>query len=200
MAVNIRPAVPEDAETAAKLTFMAYHVFSYDIFGKIGEEAAHKHFEGLWKHGYNRFGYKFSYIANKDNNTVGLITCYPGQMITKLVLPTLRQLIYLGRGRFIFHFLTHLNNFYHFASSQETNEDEFYIATLSVLPEHRNMGIGAELLKFANVLAAKQDLQKCSLHVNAKNTDGIRFYEKNGFSKAKPFDKNATYFRMVHSV
>ena len=200
MKIAINPATPQEAIVAAKLTFMAYHKFSYDIFGHIGEEAAHKYYRLLWLHGYNRFGYQYSYLAKTDNKPVGLMTCYPAPLIKKLVIPTFRQLIYIGKGKFLLHFITHLNNFYYFASNQETYPDEFYIATLSVLPEYRGMGIGAELLEYARKLTREQSLRRCILHVNAENEKGIRFYERNGFTKAKPVEKQASYFRMVQSV
>lgn len=198
--VIIEPAVASEADVAARLTFMAYHRFSYDIFGQVGEYAAHDYFRKLWRHGRNRFGCDYSFIAKLDDEPVGLMTCYPSSLIMKLVGPTIRQIFLIGGVRFIWHFLTHLGNFYHFASNQDCQPNELYVATLSVLPEYRRMGVGAEMLRFARRTTLEQGLKRCALHVNAENADGIRFYERNGFTKAPPIEHRATYFRMVYSV
>lgn len=200
MDIQIEPASANEAALAAKLTFMAYHRFSYDIFGPIGEAAAHEYFRRLWIHGSNRFGHCHSHIARLDGEPVGLMTSYPSRQIKKLVGPTVRQLVHIGKGAFLFHFITNLSNFYYFASDLETLPDEYYVATLSVLPEYRNMGIGAELLHHARALTRELELRRCTLHVNAENEGGIRFYERNGFAKARPVEKKATYYRMVYSV
>ena len=158
--IQIQPASPKEADIAAQLTFMAYHRYSYDIFGQVGKHAAIDHYKKLWQHGDNRFGYRFSYIAKVGNKPVGLMTGYPAPLIKKLVSPTIRQLIRIGKFSFIRHFITHLTNFYYFASNQECQKDEFYVATLSVLPEYRSLGIGAEMLRHARKLTREQNLRR----------------------------------------
>ena len=197
--IQIANASPEDADVAAILAFAAYHKFSYDIFGEINEEAARDYFKKLWLHGENRFGHCYSYVAKTQNKTIGLITCYPTPLIRKLVYPTVWQLINIGRFKFIWHFLTHLENFYYFSSTQDLKPNEMYIATLSVLPEYRCLGVGTKMLQYACNLSKEMGLKYCTLHVDAKNNGGIRFYERNGFTKAPPIE-NVNYFRMVHSV
>ena len=196
--IHIKPSSPAEADTAAKLCFMAYHKFSYDIFGQIGEEAAIERFKQLWLHGNNRFGYRFSYTAEINNKAVAIMTCYPSPQIKKLAAPTLWYLTRIGKLPFILHLISHLPNFYYFANDQEFPACEFYLATLSVLPEYRSMGIGAKMLQHARKLSRDLNLQNCSLHVTAENEGGIRFYERNGFKKAPPQYKSPTYFKMVN--
>ncbi|MCL2400418.1 MAG: GNAT family N-acetyltransferase [Defluviitaleaceae bacterium] len=197
--INIVGATKEDADLAAQLTYMAYHKFSYDIFGEVGEAKALVYFKKLWMHKSNRFSYRYSYIAKFDNVPVGLMTCYPSRLIEKLVGSTVWQLICIGKIHFFRHLVTHTENFYYFARNAEILPDEFYVATLSVLPEYRNHGIGAEMLKYARKLTKDENFRRCVLHVSAENNDGVRFYERNGFTKALPFDKPPVYFRMVDS-
>ncbi|MCL2016900.1 MAG: GNAT family N-acetyltransferase [Defluviitaleaceae bacterium] len=198
--ISIETGIIEDVDTAAELTFMAYHKFSYDIFGKVGEETAISYYKKLWLHGSNRFGYKFSYVAKMDGKPIALMTCYPSYAIKNLVAPTVRQLFIIGKFSFFCHFITHLSNFYYFSGSQDVYNDEFYIATLSVLPQYRSKGVGAMLLNHARKITQDYNLRRCVLHVSADNTDGIRFYERNGFHKANPNESPSTYFRMVCSV
>jgi ribosomal protein S18 acetylase RimI-like enzyme len=128
------------------------------------------------------------------------MTCYPSSLIAKLVGPTIRQLVYIGKAAFILHFLVHLNNFYYFTKGTEIDPAEFYVATLSVLPEYRSQGVGSEMLRYARKLAREQGFKRCALHVTAENKDGIRFYERNGYKKSGPAREQAAYFRMVYSV
>jgi len=196
--LQISPASPAESTEAARLTFMAYHKYSYDIFGQVGEAGALRCFEQLWQHGNNRFGYKFSYIARLDNKPVGLMTCYPVPLIRKLTLPTMAQLTRIGGAAFLFHFISHLSNFYYFSSTDNLHPQELYIATLSVKTDFRGLGIGGEMLRYARKLTQELGLNKCCLHVNAENKSGIRFYERNGFSKAPPIPARASYYRMIH--
>ncbi|MCL1988341.1 MAG: GNAT family N-acetyltransferase [Firmicutes bacterium] len=198
--ICIEKGLIEDAQTAAELTFMAYHKFSYDIFGKVGEDTATAYYKKLWQHGSNRFGYKFSYVAKFNEKPIGLITCYPSSAIKDLVAPTVRQLFVVGKFAFFCHFITHLSNFYYFSGNTDIYNDEFYVATLAVLPQWRNKGVGAMLLNHARNLTKDYNLRRCVLHVSADNTGGIRFYERNGFHKANPHESPTTYFRMVCSA
>ena len=198
--ISIAPSSPDEADVAARLTFMAYHRFSYDIFGQVGEERALINFKKLWIHNNNRFSHRFSYTAKAGSEVIAIMTCYPSMKVNKLVLPTLFYLIRIGKSTFLWHFFTHLINFYYFALGTENMPDEFYIATLSVLPEYRNKGIGAEMLKYAIGLTGQYGYKKCSLHVNAENDAGIRFYERNKFVNTSPKEKNLTYYRMVYTI
>ena len=194
------PAKAEDCNAAGNLSFMAYHKYSYDIFGQIGEAAATDYFCKLWLHGNNRFGYHYSYVAKLAGQTVAIMTCYPAKHIKKLAKPTIRQLFKIGKSSFAGHYLSHLSNFFHFSNSREFGPSEFYIATLSVLPEYRSMGLGAYLLRFARKLTAEHGCTRLSLHVNADNKDGLRFYQRNGFNKATPYDQGMAYYRMVYTL
>jgi len=198
--LTILPGTRNEADVAASLTFMAYHIFSYDIFGEVGEERATALFKHLWLHGNNRFGHQYSYIGWLKNSPVALMTCYPAPLITKLVPPTVWQLVRAGRLAFIWHILSHLDNFYYLASSHDIPANEFYVATLSVLPKHRGCGIGAEMLSHARELTEILGMRRCTLHVNAENKDGIRFYERNGFVKTETSESTSNYFRMVNPV
>ena len=197
--ITITPATPKDAPEAANLTFMAYHKYSYDLFGQVGETSAVNHYQKLWLHGNNRFGYNYSYLAKVKGETIALMTCYPSNLTKSLVGPTIWQLARVGGLQFILHFFTHLSNFYYFSSNTDLSPDELYVATLAVAPEYRGLGIGAEMLRYARKLTREQELKRCTLHVSAKNENGIRFYERNGFTKSKPTG-GANYFRMVYSI
>jgi len=192
--VEIIPATPQNASAAAELIFLAYHKYSYDIFGNIGQDAAIGRFKQLWIRKNNRFSYQHSFVATLNGKTVGLITCYKAQSIKKLVYPTLWQLFCIGKLQFICHLLANLNNFYYFSKTSDILPNELYIATLAVSPEHRRKGIATELLNRARQLAKYEGLT-CTLHVSAENKRAVALYETTGFMKKLSTSKS--YYKMI---
>jgi ribosomal protein S18 acetylase RimI-like enzyme len=196
--IFIIPAKADDADIAAKLTFMAYKDFSYEMLGCKNETEVLKYFKELWILKNNRFSYEYSYMVKVDEKLTGLMTCYSGKFCKKLVTPTAFHLIKIGKFNFLWHILTHINYFYHFVFTTEAMEDVFYIGTLAVLPEYRSYGIGSKMIGFMRTLAEKQGFNKCSLLVEGDNMNGLGFYEKNGFEKVMYSEKPHTYYRVVN--
>lgn len=60
---------------------------------------------------------------------------------------------------------------------------EAYLQTIEVAPERRGKGIGAELLRRAEVSAQAADARAIWLHVDALNTTAIRLYERDGYAR-----------------
>jgi ribosomal protein S18 acetylase RimI-like enzyme len=198
--ICFRKASLEDVNIASTLTLMAYEDFAYNIFGLKTEKQVLYYFNKLWVLKNNRFSFEYSYIAEIDSKPLGLITCYSGSNVKKLVMPTVKKIITLGKVQFLWYVFTHINYFYHFAFTTEAYDDEFYIGTLAVLPEYRNYGIGADLIKFATIQARNNNLKKCSLLVAGENDAGIRFYERNGFEKVFYGEKPLPYYRVVKKI
>ncbi len=195
--VTIEKASLEDTEVAAVLTLMAYKDFAYDVFGTKNDEKVLYYFRELWKLDENRFSHKYSYIAKLDSKPVGLITCYPGVLVHKLITPTIKSIFKLGGLSFLWNVIIHINYFYYFAKTTEAYPDEFYIGTLAVLTEYRSCGIGAKMINFAVSQGKLHRLKKCTLLVDAKNTAGIRFYESNGYKKVIHGKKPREYFKVA---
>jgi ribosomal protein S18 acetylase RimI-like enzyme len=198
--ICFRKAVLEDGNAASSLTLMAYKDFAYDMLGLKSEEEVLRYFKKLWNIKNNRFSYEYSYIVEIDSKLVGLITCYPGRNVKKLIIPTIKEIFKLGKEQFLWHICTHINYYYHFAFTVEAYNDEYYIGTLAVLPGYRNYGIGTELIKFAKTQAKLEKLLKCSLLVAGDNEAGIRFYERNGFEKVFYGKKPVPYYRVVNII
>ena len=192
--VEISPATSQNASEAAELIFSAYHKYSYDIFGNIGQNAATDRFKQLWRLPNNRFSHQHSFVAKLDNKTVGLLTCYKAQSIKKLIYPTIWQLLCIGKLQFICHLLVNINNFYYFSKTSDILPNELYIATLAVAPEHRRKGIATELLNRARQLAKHEGLT-CTLHVSAENKKAIALYEITGF--IKKLSESKSYYKMI---
>jgi ribosomal protein S18 acetylase RimI-like enzyme len=57
------------------------------------------------------------------------------------------------------------------------------LETLSVLPEHRDAGVGAALLEAVWERLAELDVEDMQITTTATNVDAQRFYERQGFSR-----------------
>jgi len=195
--VTIEKATPEYSEAAARLTLMALGSSSQSLFGTADENTAIAYLRQLWRRKKNRFSHAHSYIAKLGEKPVGLMTCFPGEMTSKTIYPTMWQLIRIGKLRFIKHVLSQLKLLKHFSSHVEAHPDEFYIGTLAVLPECRGMSIGTKFIEFMSVKAKAAGFNKCALLVDADNEGGIRFYERHGFKQDGYWEKPVSFYRMV---
>jgi len=195
--VTIIKATPENAEVSACLTLMALGRSARALFGTTSEELAIAYLEQLWSRKKNRFSHAYSYIAKLNDKPVGLMTCFPGEMTSKTIYPTMWQLIRIGKLRFTKHVLSQIKLLRQFSSHVEAHPDEFYIGTLAVLPECRGMSIGAQFLDFMKVKAKSAGFKKCALLVDADNDGGIRFYERFGFKQDGYWEKPVPFYRMM---
>ena len=59
-----------------------------------------------------------------------------------------------------------------------------HLQTLSVLPEHRDEGVGTELLQAVRDHLTGSDIRELTLGVISGNVDALRFYERHGFEPA----------------
>jgi len=197
LTITIEKATPENAEAAAILTLMALGSSAKELLGTTCKDLSVSYLMQLWGKKKNRFSHVYSYIAKQDNKPVGLMTCFPGEMTGKTIFPTMRQLIRIGKLRFIRHILSQIKLLKHFSSHVEAHPDEFYIRTLAVLPEYQGMSIGTQLLDFMRIQAKAAGLAKCALLVDADNANGIRFYERHGFNQDGYWEKPVPFYRMV---
>ncbi|KGX92350.1 GNAT family acetyltransferase [Pontibacillus halophilus JSM 076056 = DSM 19796] len=62
----------------------------------------------------------------------------------------------------------------------------FYIGALYVLPTHQGKGIGTRLLQYG--LDRMEDWTEVEVDVEKENAQGVRFYEKHGFTKKKEYE------------
>ena len=67
----------------------------------------------------------------------------------------------------------------------ETNPDEFYLDSLGVLPEYRNLGIGGRLLTALRDKAFAEGFERAGLLVDTENPKAERLYLSLGFKRVE---------------
>ncbi len=59
---------------------------------------------------------------------------------------------------------------------------QIYIMTLGVLAVYRRLGVASALLEHVLKVAREKGVKQVFLHAWTQNDDGIKFYEKHGFT------------------
>ncbi len=197
--IHIRPARPADASLAAQLFqlsmgSLADYLFNHD--SSFAEISLTK----LFSHNAGRFGFAYAFVAEADDESVGLLVAYPGKKLPGLDLQTLPHLFSaLGLPR-VFDFLRRGISL---PGGKEAETDEYYISNLGVIPSAQGRGIGAHLLDYADEIARNAHLMKCSLLVSLKNEGARRLYERNGYQivlTVQEKNKAPGYHRMVKDL
>ena len=201
-AVTIRPARPQDASLAARLIYLTMGVEADWLFGQEKGLSTLEVLARLFARRDHRAAYDLTHLAERDGQAAGLLLAYPGRRLSGLNLRTGWQYLRLFGLRAALR-LAKLQPAY--ADLVESQDDEFYISNIAVLPEYQGQGIGSVLMAYAEELACKAGLRKCSLIVAFGHAPARRLYERLGyavdrvFSSAHPkvAEGSGGYHRMV---
>lgn len=82
-------AEDKDAIIAAWLMYLAFDEFSQYLFGTTELRKIQKYFRELWISKRNRLSHRYSYVMRTDGKPVALISCYEGDLVNKLLLPSI---------------------------------------------------------------------------------------------------------------
>lgn len=165
--ITIRPATIHDAPIIASALTMA-----------LGEEAMKMYcgencqsvLEELAQMENTQYSYHNALIADVDGIPVGAIIGYDGARLHELREQTLR-LIQERTGQTFSHI------------QDETNPHEYYLDSLGVLPEYRNLGIGSKLLIALRDKAFSEGHKRAGLLVNTENLKAEHLYLSLGFER-----------------
>jgi ribosomal protein S18 acetylase RimI-like enzyme len=203
--IAIQPGQSDDAAVAAELIDETMGGFGDAILGMGDRQRALHAIAGFYQKPNNRFSYRHTYLALVDEQVAGLLLAFPGKDMGRLTLPMIYQAFGIYKLAEILYFVVHAPLA---AYGEETEGDEFYISHLAVLPAFRRKGIGRALLVYADELAGKAGLDKCSLCVDIDNPNAQQLYLSQGYQVVKTVSTPAIerrlhshgYQRMVKSL
>ena len=157
--MQIRPAIPADAEPAAILLFSAYtHVQLTFPLREEPDGSFIGHLERSFAQAGNRFSYQQIEVAEVDGAVAGLLLSFGGRDEARLnaaVGPWLQR---------------------------EAHDDEWYIDALAVFSNWARQGLGAGLLGRAEELAAQHGYPKLALNAAEDNAAARHLYERAGYA------------------
>ena len=176
--VSFRPAALVDTPMAAQLIYASMERSADYVFSSDDPAKTKGYLAKLFVQPRNVFSYDIAEVALLNGQAVGLLASYPGRLSKQLELPTGLQLVKVcGLGRFV----RFVRRIVPLSAGLDTQADEYYLETVSVLADFHGMGIGTQLLLRAEAKAQAEGLHKCSLGVEIGNDRAQRLYEHMGY-------------------
>ena len=164
MVVRIRKATKNDALLIGRVIAMAIgydlaeDYAGDDVINVLGEAAATE---------YSQYSYKNALIAECNGIPAGAIVGYSGSKLHDLREGSLAVIRKYHPGLEI--------------KEDETEEGEFYIDSIGVLPEYRGNGIATKLINAMMEEASKSEHRLIGLLVDFENPNAERLYSTIGF-------------------
>jgi len=172
-------ATPEMAPVAARLLYLTLGPLADYWMGVDDERRARAILLRMFGTDKNLFSYQYATFAEVDGETAGLELSYPARTMKALEVRTLlRFLVTAGPTTA----LRMIWRSYPLQSITEAAPDEYFLAHLGVLPQFEGLGLGRQLLQWAEDRGRAAGLGKITLTVDADNVRAIRLYERAGFS------------------
>ena len=178
--IKIRPAVVNDAPVIAQAVAIA-----------IGEETVVKYcgaeylkaLEAVASAEGTQYSYRNVLVAEVDGIVAGAVVGYDGALLETLRSGTLSILKEFNPSVYV--------------ADDETQSGEFYIDSISVLPQFRGCGIGKRLLMAIVGKGLALGNGKVGLMVDFGNSGAASLYERCGF---KPVGEKLFYSHKMHHL
>src|SRR2546430_7701108 len=139
--IQIRPALPADAEVASVLLYSAYTHTQVAFPLQEGQENRFiEHLQHFFRKEGNRFSYQYSQIAEQESEVVGLVLSFGGRDEKRLNA---------AAGSWL---------------EREAEDDEWYVDALAVLENWDRKGIGTCLVQTAGRQGRPAQYSKSALH------------------------------------
>ncbi|MGN7356303.1 GNAT family N-acetyltransferase [Paenibacillus sp. SAF-054] len=184
----IRPALRKDAQQAARLLYDALHDVAHQLTGEESEADAVRVLEQYFDSEQGRLSYHQAIVMEVEGEVAGVIVVYGGDEIGALDRPILER-------------LRSMKNDPGLTLDKESDEDEFYIDTLSVSPKFSGQGIGTKLIQAAEKRAKDRGYPKSAMAVVTDNTRAYSLYQHLGYEVDKEIMINGhVYYHMIKHV
>jgi ribosomal protein S18 acetylase RimI-like enzyme len=163
--------------TIRKATLNDVRPIAYAVGNAIGEEVMPMYCGDSWMNTItevaslenSQYSYRNALIAEINGSVAGVIVAYDGAKLEELRSETIK-IIHKYKPDFT-------------VSEDETEVGEYYIDTLCVLPEYRNMGIATQLIAAVHEKSIAEGHRKLGLIVDFDNPNAERLYNKLGFKR-----------------
>lgn len=189
MTIYIRKAKITDAKQVAPLIYEAIGEIANRLTGEDNVDEIIEQLEVLFKRIDNRHSYLNTYVAEYDETKVilGILVLYNGEDGTKLDA-SLQYWLQQKNAP-----ITNID--------VEAHPDEFYVDTICVDKDYRGLGIGTQLLQFAEEIACSKGYTKLSLNVEMEKENARHLYERLGYNITEPWTIiNEPFYHMVKII
>ena len=164
---KIRRAHQCDSTAIAPLIYEAIGDIANNLTNEADPDKIISALASLVEQKTNRHTFENTFVAEKNNEILGIVVLYDGKRGKQL-----DQLLAQQLGVQI---------------DIEAYDDEYYIDTICVAKKARGQGIGTQLLKFAENQARILNFNKLSLNVEREKIKARMLYNKQGFIVTEPW-------------
>lgn len=165
--MTIRKATADDAEAIAPILMSVLKKLIYKFIGENDYPKAKGFLVHFLKKEHNQYSYQNCFVAESDNEIIGVVNLYNGSDLKKLRKPVLENVDQIHP--------------YGFHIEDETQPGEYYIDTISVSRHERGKGIGSMLLQHLIDTYVVKNNQTLGLLVDKNNPKAKKLYLKMGF-------------------
>ncbi len=184
--INIRPASLDDAKKVAELLYLSMSWIK--DFMKLENKSASLDFlEEMVKIEDHAFSFDKISLAEANEEVVGLLLSYPGGESMKLGLKTAINFRQASDYFSVFKFLKLL---WATLTVEKADKREYYISNLGVEDKYRKLGIGENLLTYAENKAVNSGYKRLSLLVRVDNEVAKNLYYKYNYKIINVFKFN----------
>lgn len=168
----IRDAEACDAPCVALLLVQAMGDLARFFTSDTGREEEIFLFDKFFEERGNQYSFENTLVVELNGKVVGSSNGYDGGKLQELRQP-------------FFNYIKSKFNVQLPDCDEETEQGEFYIDCVSVLPEVQGKGIGTALIEAMIEKGRQLNFKKIGLLVDVKNQDANRLYANLGFVKIK---------------
>lgn len=165
---HIRAATVEDATVVARLIVQAMGSLTERFLGSRYTGKAVAVFEHFFAQTDNQYSYQNALVYEEGGIVLGSLVAYDGAKLREYREP-------------FFAYLRQHFGFDEAGLGDETQDGEFYLDTISVVPEAQGKGIGKALLAAGIERGRELGFRHIGLLVDTENPDARRLYERLGF-------------------
>jgi ribosomal protein S18 acetylase RimI-like enzyme len=176
--LTLRPATTADVDWGASIIFASGPaLFSY-VFASPPEDARET-LRKAFAYPQHAFSYEHAQVVELAGQPAGIVLGYSGKVkkhSEEKVQAVMARLLPLRKLPRILVNLADLSRI-----KQDVALQDYFILSLSVLPEFRNRGIGTYLLNYVDMQAKSAACRAICLDVVAINTRAKTLFERNGY-------------------
>lgn len=176
--INIRKAKREDIDIIANLIYCT-EKDPGDIWGGETKKDCLENLKLLISTKESRYSLSKISVAEYNNKVLGAIVLIPYNELNKLSIKTDLKIISKFKG--IRHKMFFIIDTVKYMILKECKRGDLYVANVATSKEARGLGIGKELMKYAEKTAKEEEMDGISLI--AKDENVIKFYEKLNYIK-----------------
>ncbi|WP_334030705.1 GNAT family N-acetyltransferase [Alteromonas sp. P256] len=181
MEINIRQGVASDAPFATPLILSAAEPLLNAIFGHAKDKTALGYLTHAWQLGGGQYGFENHWVAEKDNQILGLVTAWHSKLgvaFDRATLDSITSYFTLDEAIAVV-----MRNQTVAVNLTPPSNTELMIGHLAVAESGKRQGIGRSLVNAMQAKATELQKRHIVLDVEVSNTTAIRFYQSLGFSE-----------------